>query len=214
MRSKLINVLIAIMGLCLTIAVGYSAGLLSHNVEDIYRPYYSEGFDFRFQAEQVELAKYTPGVKFDASQLTFANSQQRVTSAKGVPILLFVTNPQCPYAAQSSDIHFKIKAVVENAGLKVAYFPAIFSPVRPEIDKTAYVRTLGFDDYVIWSPSSTIPEILAAMPTPGYLLVDKHGVILQAWFSSGSLETVRTRMFNQMLREIALISQTVEFTEK
>ena len=213
MKSKLINVLIGTTGLCLTLVVGYWAGLFSIIVEDVYRPYYTEGFDFRFQDEQVELAKYKAGVKFDDSQLMLGNSEKPLTTKTGTPVLLFVTNPQCPYSAQSSDIHFRIKEAVENAQLKVIYLPAIFSPVKPEIDKAAYVRSLGFEDFVVWNKSSVPPEILASMPTPGYLLVDRRGVILQTWFSSASLEPVRSRMFKQMVREITLISQTLSLTE-
>lgn len=209
--SKIINIVIGVTVAFSTLILAYAFGLLAapSSVEDAYRPYYTSGFDFRFQLEQGDLAKYKVGMRIDTSQLKYGSNRGSLPFREGLLTFLFVTNPNSAYATQSSDINFRLKSSIEKLGLPVRHLPAIFSSVKPGTDTEKYIRTLGFDDYVVWNANTDIPETLVSMPTPGFLLMDSSGIVLRVWFSSSSLESVRIRMSDQMIKEVTLISETL-----
>lgn len=209
-KPLLTNAAIASSALAITLLIGFAYRHFSQPAPDeFYRQYYTSGFDFRFQTEDNYLSRYKIGSRIDTKQLISGSSDRNLEHQKGVLTLLAVVNPGCPYVMQSSDVNLSLKSALESSEMPVRFLPAIFSSVKPGTDLNSYVQTLGFNDFVVWNSETKTPDLLTSMPTPGYILLDSEGIVLRIWFTSSSVESVRKRMSDQMISEIAIVKETI-----
>lgn len=176
--------------------------------DDFYEQYYFDGFDFRFQEQNNDLSKYRIGTRVDVTGLMLGVHKTPLPHGSGDITLLAVVNPDCPFVKQSSDVNRQLQTESRERGLQIRYLPAIFSAFKAGTDLQQYAYDLGFNDYGVWKDHASVPSDLTEMPTPGYLLFDSEGVVLRVWFSSSSVESVRSRMSRQMISDIKVILET------
>ncbi|MCE7963130.1 MAG: hypothetical protein DYH05_11620 [Acidobacteria bacterium ACB1] len=168
-----------------------------------YSQFFIRGYDFRkMQDEDEDFSRLKVGETIDIGKIVAVGNA--ALPANGNLVLLAVVDPKCAYCVISKDIYASLQNGISD---KVSYFPVVFNGNAGDTALTGFSRSIGFQEIATWDDVSTVPETLSRMPTPAHILVDRHGKVLQVWFSSSRDEDVRKRMTEQMLSDLQLISR-------
>lgn len=197
---------ILICALGFSVTVGVFLALKAYDALTLPKPYsqfFIRGYDFRkMQDKDEDFSRLKVGETIDIGKIVGVGNA--VLPAKGNLVLLAVVDPKCAYCVISKDIYEGLQNGISDT---VSYFPVVFNGNAVDPDLTAFSRSIGFQEIATWDDVSTVPDVLSRMPTPAHILVDRHGKVLQVWFSSSRDEDVRKRMTEQILSDLQLISR-------
>lgn len=167
----------------------------------------TEGFDFRQQRALNKFLEVDLGSKINLADFQTTNGESLPKLIKGNLLLLAILDPDCSACARSHDMLSNIRTHANELGIK--YLPMVLRKFPPQFDASEFANALGFDTCIQSSTNAPVGDPLAKFGTPSHVLVNKDGVILQAWQGTNPNAATRKRMADQISSDLYLISDTV-----